>query len=168
MMIDNTDRALLAEIADGLPLVARPYAVVGARLGLSEAETISHLRRMIEDGVISRFGIIVNHRELGYHANAMVAWDIPKELLPVLGQRIAIHPFVTLCYERRRSLPVWPYNLYCMIHGTDRQTVLDQIAALIREEKLGEFERAVLFSKRCFKQRGAKYAPKFGGMKGAA
>lgn len=170
MTTDETDCALLAEIADGLPLDSRPYDVIGRRLGLDEKQVISRLKDLICRGVISRFGVIVHHRELGYTANAMVAWDIPDRRVHILGRKIAAHPFVTLCYQRRRHLPQWPYNLYCMIHGKDRETVQDQIDGLSGDEGLEKFDRAVLFSKRRFKQRGACYgaAPLLGRLKGAA
>jgi DNA-binding Lrp family transcriptional regulator len=168
MTPDETDRALLAEIADGLPLDPRPYDIVGRRLGLSEENVISRLKGLIERGVISRFGVIVHHRELGYTANAMVAWDIPDDRVQALGGCMAAHPFVTLCYQRRRHPPEWPYNVYCMIHGKDREAVMDQIATLSRDEELEGFEHAVLFSKRRFKQRGARYGIKENRLKGAA
>ncbi len=168
MRIDDADQRLLAEIADGLPLVAHPYAAVGSALGISETEVVTRLRSLIAAGVISRFGVVVRHRELGYRANAMVAWDVPDRRVASLGRVLADYPFVTLCYERRRHLPEWPYNLFCMIHGTDRAAVEDQIAALSRDQGIENLERAVLFSKRRFKQCGARYGRPQDAWKGAA
>ena len=31
--------------------------------------------------------------------------------------------FVTLCYRRPRRPPLWPYNLFAMVHGKDRALV---------------------------------------------
>ena len=61
---------------------------------------------------------------------------------------------VTLCYRRRRSLPDWPYNLYCMVHGKTRDDVAPVVARLAA---LAGVEPAVLFSVRRFKQCGARY-----------
>ena len=44
-----------------------------------------------------------------------------------------------------------------MIHGTDRSQVLAQIETATRDAGLDGCLRAVLFSRRCFKQRGARY-----------
>ncbi len=60
----------------------------------------------------------------------MVVWDVPDEAVGAIGRRMSELPFVTLCYRRERRPPTWPYNLFCMIHGRDRQTVLGQIAEL--------------------------------------
>jgi DNA-binding Lrp family transcriptional regulator len=159
MELSERDRRLVAAIEDGLPLVSRPYAAVGARIGLGEAEVIEALRRLIAAGVIKRFGVIVRHGELGYRANAMVVWDVPDERVAHAGQRLAELPLVTLCYRRPRHPPVWPYNLFCMIHGRDRRRVEAQIERITVAAGLAALPRAVLFSRRRFKQRGARYAP---------
>ena len=77
MDIDPQDKALITAIEDGLPLVSNPYEAVGAMIGLSENDVIQRLETLIEEGVIRRFGIVVNHRKIGYRANAMVVWDVP-------------------------------------------------------------------------------------------
>jgi DNA-binding Lrp family transcriptional regulator len=151
------DRRLLGAIEDGLPLVPRPYADVALRLGLSEANVISRLQRLAASGVVKRFGLVVRHRELGYRANAMVVWDLPDDEVDDMGSRLAAHDCVTLCYRRRRRPPVWPYNLFCMIHGRGRGEVLEQIAWLNEEPGLDARPPAVLFSRRRFKQCGAHY-----------
>lgn len=159
MELNDRDRRLIAAIQDGLPLVPRPYAAIGKSSGMAEAEVIAGLRRLIDDGVIKRFGVIVRHRELGYRANAMVVWDVPEARVGDAGRSLAALPYVTLCYRRPRRLPVWPYNLFCMIHGRDRHVVealLDQASSTAG---LQDLPRAVLFSRRRFKQRGARYAP---------
>ena len=158
MELNDQDRRLIAAIEDGLAMVPHPYAAIGERIGIGEVEVIARLRRLIDDGVIKRFGVIVRHRELGYRANAMVVWDVPDLRIGDAGRILAALPFVTLCYRRPRRPPVWPYNLFCMIHGRDRGTVealVDQASAAAGLEDL---PRAVLFSRRAFKQRGARYA----------
>ena len=157
MKVSAPERRLLEAIEDGLPIVSRPYREVGLRLGLSETEVIDGLTSLIERGIVKRLGLVVRHRELGYAANAMVVWDIADEEVGDIGRRMSEFPFVTLCYRRPRRPPRWPYNLFCMIHGKDRETVLEQIDRLRRESGLTASSYAVLFSRRRFKQRGARY-----------
>jgi siroheme decarboxylase len=159
MELNDGDRRLIAAIQDGLPLVPRPYAAIGGALHMSEGEVIAGLRRLIEGGVIKRFGVIVRHRELGYRANAMVVWDVPDARVADAGRTLAALPFVTLCYRRPRRLPAWPYSLFCMIHGRDRAAVEALVDEASAAAGLEELPRAVLFSRRRFKQRGARYAP---------
>ncbi len=157
MELTAADRALLAALADGLPLVARPYAEIGRRCGLDEQQVLARLRRMIAAGVIRRFGLVVHHRALGYRANAMVVFDVPEARLPEAARRLAALPYVTLCYRRPRRPPLWPYNLFCMIHGKERARVLALVAEAAEAAGIADLPRAVLFSRRCFKQRGARY-----------
>lgn len=155
--MDAGDRAMLRAIEPGLPLVARPYAALAAKVGLPEAEIIRRLERLTAIGTIRRLGVVVRHRALGYRANAMVVWAPPDERVAELGARIGELPFVTLSYRRPARPPDWPYTLYTMIHGRDRAAVLDQVDQVRTDFDLGDVPYAVLFSGRCFKQHGARY-----------
>ncbi len=157
MELSALDRAVLARVAQGLALVGRPFAVLGRAAGTTESDAIRRLRHLKVNGAIKRMGLIVRHHELGYRANAMVAWDIDDVEVDTVGARMAALPFVTLCYRRRRAPPRWPYNLFAMIHGTDCAVVRAQIDRAITELGLRDQPHAVLFSRRRFKQRGARY-----------
>ncbi|MDH3595676.1 MAG: AsnC family transcriptional regulator [Rhodospirillales bacterium] len=159
MGLNATDLRLIAAIQDGLPLDPRPYARVAEATGLSEREVISRLGRLAEVGVIRRFGVVVHHHELGYRANAMVVWDVPDAEIGEAGRRLAGLPFVSLCYRRPRHLPDWPYNLFCMIHGRDRGAVEALVEEASAAAGLSGRPRDLLFSRKRFKQRGARYAP---------
>ncbi len=156
---DVQDRALVRALEDGLPIEARPYDALARRLGWSEREVIGRLARLIDGGVISRFGLVVKHRRLGYRANAMAVWNVPDDDVDRVAAIFAEQAYVTLCYRRPRRLPDWPYNLFCMVPGRDRATVRGQIADLNDVAAAGALPQAVLFSPRCFKQRGASFAP---------
>jgi DNA-binding Lrp family transcriptional regulator len=155
---DPVRRALIEAVQGGLPLVARPYAAVAEQVGLSEQEVIRLLREFLEQGVIKRLGVVVRHHELGYDANAMVVWDIPDARVGAIGRLLGGFPFVTLCYRRPRRLPQWPYNLFTMIHGRDRDEVMQHVGALVGACGGDASAHQVLFSRRRFKQRGARYS----------
>jgi DNA-binding Lrp family transcriptional regulator len=155
--IDDFDCRLLARLQAGLPLVARPYAALARELGTTEEHVRDRLRGLQADGTVSRFGVVVRHHELGYRANAMVVWDIPDDDVSRVGAKLAGLPYVTLCYRRPRRMPRWPYNLFCMIHGRCREEVLGQVRLASEAAGIAGRDRAVLFSKRRFKQRGARY-----------
>lgn len=155
--LDETDRRLLAAIQDGLPLATRPYAEIGAAIGLAEDEVISRLAHLRQSGIIRRFGVVVRHHEVGYGANAMVVWDVPDERVAELGRCIAGFDFITLCYRRPRRLPQWRYNLYCMIHGKSREEVHAHVEWMAMRCGLQGLPHEALFSRRRFKQCGARY-----------
>jgi len=157
MVLTEADNRLIAAIQEGLPLTARPYADIAGRIGLSEQEVLDRVGQMQKSGIIKRMGIVVRHRELGYTANAMVVWDVPDGRVDEIGRILGGQICVNLCYQRPRRLPAWPYNMFCMIHGKSRRRVLDYLDEIVRSEGLEDIPRKVLFSSKCFKQRGARY-----------
>jgi DNA-binding Lrp family transcriptional regulator len=157
LILDARDRALLAGMEDGLEIVPRPFRALARRAGLREDEAIARLGRMLDAGVISRLGLVVRHRALGFAANAMTVWDVPDDVVDQVGEQLAAEACVTLCYRRPRRLPRWPFNLFAMIHGRERQRVEAQIADLTGRLGLAGYARATLFSRRCFLQRGARF-----------
>ncbi|HUF87184.1 MAG TPA: Lrp/AsnC family transcriptional regulator [Thermohalobaculum sp.] len=152
------DRAILAALSRGLALVAEPYAALARGLDRPEAEVIARIAALAEAGIISRLGVIVRHRRLGWRANAMVVWQVPEAEADAAGEALAAQPGVTLCY-RRRPDPRWPYNLYCMIHARSRDEANATLERAAKATGLGALERRVLFSTRCFRQRGALVLP---------
>ena len=157
MALSDRDRRLLAGLQDGLPLVSRPYAALAEAVGMTEDEVRRRLARLTDWGIIKRLGVVVRHRELGYRANAMTVWDVPDDAVAQAGRTLAALDFVTLCYRRPRRMPTWPYNLFTMIHGRDREQVQERIEQLRESCGLGQVQYDVLFSQRRFKQRGARY-----------
>ncbi len=156
MVLSETDNRVIAAIQGGLPLTSRPWAEIGERLGMSEDAVLARVRALQAGGYIKRMGIVVRHHELGYTANAMVVWDVPDDRVDAVGDALGRQRCVTLCYRRPRR-PGWPYNLFSMIHGKDRERVLDYIDQMVEELDLQGIPREVLFSGRRFKQRGARY-----------
>jgi DNA-binding Lrp family transcriptional regulator len=158
MALRPGDREILAALTRGLRLVPEPYAALARDLARPEAEVIARIAALVEAGIISRLGLILRHRRLGWRANAMVVWQVPEAEIDAAGQRLAARPGVTLCY-RRRPDPRWPYNLYCMIHAKSRDEALTTLDAAAKAAGLAAFPRRVLFSIRCFRQRGALVLP---------
>ena len=154
------EKSLIEAISRGLPLVSRPYELIARQIGSTEARVIEGIQRIIQSGDVKRFGVVVRHRELGYRANGMVVWDMPDERIHELGKCIGRYDFVTLCYQRPRRFPGWPYNLFSMIHGRDPGNVRAQVDFIVEQCGLQKIAHEILFSGRCFKQRGANYAPK--------
>ena len=156
-MIDTIDQKLIAIVQQGLPITSRPYEEIGKPLNLSEDEVIQRISFLKQTGLFKRFGVIVKHQGLGYTANAMVVMNVPDHLAKQTGETISQVSYVNLCYQRPRQGKKWPFNLYCMIHGKSRSKVLHQLDQLVQSCQLSHYERDVLFSQRCFKQRGAFY-----------
>lgn len=148
---------LIGQIQGGLPLVPQPYESIGERIAWSESQVVQALGNLCSQSVIKRLGVVVRHHELGYRANSMTVWDIPDERVHEVGKLLGDEPEVTLCYQRPRIEGRWPFNLFCMVHGKNHDTVRRQVEQLAAKHSLSHIHHELLFSKRRFKQRGAQY-----------
>lgn len=149
------DPNLIQALTHGLPLESRPFDAIGARLGRSETSVLQRLTELCDARVMTRIGVIVRHRALGWRSNAMVVWDISPEVIDEVGLALAQAPGVNLCYRRTRNKIHWPYNLYCMVHAKTREEALATIEQATIASGLKGYSRQILFSIRCFKQQGA-------------
>lgn len=154
--IDAVDRQIIAATQAGLPLTPDPYGDVAASLGLARAEVLARLRHMQAQGIVRRIGVIPNHYALGYRANGMSVWDVPDESARELGERIGALDFVSHCYRRPRYPPLWPYNLFAMVHGRSRAEVEAMVADIARLIGADSRGHAVLYSRRILKKTGLR------------
>jgi siroheme decarboxylase len=162
MSLDATDRALVESTQGGLPLVPRPYAAIGGAIGISEDEALARMQALAARGVVRRIAAAPNHYALGLVSNGMTVWDVTDEAVSELGPKIGALPFVSHSYRRPRALPVWPFNLFAMVHGRTRDEVEEKRARIA--ELLGPAARAsdILYSTRILKKTGLRLRPKEG------
>lgn len=154
--VEPAHAPLAALVEAGLPLVPSPFGEWAAQLGLSCDAVLNQIGQWTRAGTLRRFGLVVRHHEVGYAANAMTVFDIAESEVDAFGERLATQPGVTLCYRRERAQG-WHYNLYCMVHGRSREETLALLYTAIASAGLSGYPRQVLFSRRRFKQQGARY-----------
>lgn len=156
MFMDALDRRLVVATQKGLPLVSRPYEAIADELGVSSELVRTRLEAMLQRGVIRRIGAVPNHYAIGYTENGMSVWNVDDEVIDILGEQVGALDFVTHCYRRPRHLPDWPYNLFAMVHGRDRDAVMKQVGQI--RTLLGAHcaGHDVLFSTRILKKTGLR------------
>jgi DNA-binding Lrp family transcriptional regulator len=154
--IDPLDRQIILATQAGLPLAEQPYDVLAAELGLEVDEVLARIRAMQARGVIRRIAAVPNHYALGYRANGMSVWNVPDDQVRALGRQVGALDYVSHCYLRPRHLPLWPYNLFAMVHGKTREDVAAEVEAIA--DLLGEHCRGheVLYSTRILKKTGLR------------
>lgn len=148
--MDQTDRTLLKELENGLPIVSEPFEELGQRLGISGTEVMERLQDLKEEGIIRKFRARINQRLIGITANAVVAWKIPDMSSSELHSCFASFPGVSHCYQRKPVPGRWDYTLYTVHHGRSREGVLAQVKML--SDKTGIQSYVVLFSTEEFKR----------------
>ena len=153
--IDQDEYALAAHVEEGLPILARPFDVWAEALGWPVASVLARIQQWLDAGILRRFGNVVRHHEFGFQANAMTVFAVPAAQIDALGCALAEQPEVTLSYQRATAAG-WPYNLYCMVHGRDRETVRNTIADIVHRCGLKAYPCEILFSLQRFKQEGGR------------
>ena len=104
--LDELDRAILNEIQSNFPIVSRPYAEVGVRVGADEEQVLGRVRNLMESGVIRRLGANFTSRKLGY-TSTLCAARVPPESLERFVELVNRYPGVTHNYLRRHHFNVW-------------------------------------------------------------
>jgi len=152
--LSATERRVINELQNDLPLVPAPFGRMAARLNMDAAEFLARCQSLLPRGVIRRFGASVNHREVGFRANAMACWVAPPQMVDAAGQKLAQLSEVSHCYERKTN-PLWQYNLFAMIHGHTREAcrkIADKVS-----RQTGLKDGVLLFSTREIKKKRVKY-----------
>ena len=104
--LDDADRRIVNRLQDGLPLVERPYAAVAAELDLSEGELLYRLERLLEDGVLSRFGPMYHAERLG-GGLTLAALEVPEADYERVTAAVNAFPEVAHNYRREHRLNMW-------------------------------------------------------------
>lgn len=104
--LDAVDRKLLTLIQKEFPLNARPYAVFGSALGLSEEETLARVTRLKAGHMVRQISAIFDTRRLGYQSS-LVAARYPKDRLTEAADVVSEHPGVSHNYGRNHAYNLW-------------------------------------------------------------
>ncbi|HEY8805289.1 MAG TPA: Lrp/AsnC family transcriptional regulator [Clostridium sp.] len=119
-MISCLDKSIIRRIQEDLPLVPEPYKEIAQELGITENELMDKIKEFSSSGIIRRVGTIVNHRNVGFIANAMVVWTVPEDLIKDVSKIMISFSQVSHCYQRP-TFPEWPYNVFTMVHAGSKQ-----------------------------------------------
>lgn len=104
--MDDLDRKILALIQHDFPLVSRPYALIGEKVGCSEEEAFRRVVAMKRAGIIRRIGGNFDSRKLGY-VSTLVGIRVPEENLDRVAALVNSYPEVTHNYQREGPVNLW-------------------------------------------------------------
>lgn len=145
MTSDAQDRRLLDVLQEGFPISPQPYAELGERLGLSEADVLDRVKRLHATGRIRGIGPIFDLHRLGY-VSTLCAAQVEPERLEEVADRINSFAEVTHNYQRDHA-----YNLWFTVIAPSQER-LESIVTAIRNEP-GVIEAASFPSEKTYKIR---------------
>jgi len=156
LKLSSTDRAVINELQQDLPLIEKPFDIMSMHLSMDINKFISHCQSLLQRGVMRRFSASINHNSLGFMANALACWKVPLEMVKTTGKKMAAFQEISHCYERRTS-PLWPYNLYAMMHTGTKEACASIADKVSSESGLDKNGFVLLFSTKEVKKTRIRY-----------
>jgi DNA-binding Lrp family transcriptional regulator len=122
--MDELDRRIVNALQGGFPVSPRPFEEAARQLGTDEATLIARLRRLLEQGVLTRFGPLFNAERLG-GAFTLCAMAVPRQDFERVAAIVNSFPEVAHNYEREHR-----YNLWFVVAATDTARLRQAVAAI--------------------------------------
>ncbi|MEX2059738.1 MAG: Lrp/AsnC family transcriptional regulator, partial [Nitrosopumilaceae archaeon] len=148
------DKEFIRELQKDLEIVDKPFSKVAQNLGMTEEQVFDKLRSYEEIGVMRRFAAILRHRDVGFVANGMIVWKVPKDRITDVGGKLGAFPQVSHCYQRP-VYPDWPYNVFSMIHCKSEDEAQEMAKTIQKQINVDDYK--ILFSAREFKKTRVEY-----------
>lgn len=110
--LDESDRAILNAFQGGFPVVERPFepaarALSDRGIDISGADLCERVRYLDAEGVLTRFGALINAEAIG-GAATLVAMHAPEERFEEIAEQVNAHREVAHNYEREHPhLNMW-------------------------------------------------------------
>lgn len=121
-----------------------PWAGRAADAGLSIERFCEVAKKLDEKGVIGRFSTFLEHvkpSQAGVRVtrfNGLFHWKVPKGMEERGGSEVGRHPIMTHCYWREGGPRFGNVNIMGVVHGTDRDRIMEHKAAIDRHlESIG-------------------------------
>jgi DNA-binding Lrp family transcriptional regulator len=100
------DLLLIDDLHGGFPLSERPFAEVGARLGMGETQVIERLHRLLARGLLTRFGPLFQIERAG-GLFVLAAMEVPEADFDRVAALLHAMPEVAHNYRREHRLNMW-------------------------------------------------------------
>ena len=100
------DARLVERLHGDLPLTDQPFAAVGTEIGMDEDEVLERLRRLLSQGVLTRFGPLYQIERAGGQF-VLAALEVPPERFDEVAQIVNALPEVAHNYRREHAFNMW-------------------------------------------------------------
>jgi len=148
------NKEFIRELQKDLEITDRPFLTYAQKLEMTEDQVFEKLKSLEEIGVMRRFAAILRHRDVGFTANGMIVWEVPKDRIKEVGEKLGSFPQVSHCYQRP-VYPDWPYSVFSMIHCKSEEEASEVAKTIQKQINIDEYK--ILFSTREFKKTRVKY-----------
>ncbi len=131
--MDECDRAIINAFQGGFPVFERPFgpaaqALTERGIEISANELLDRIRQLDEEGILSRFGALINAEAIGGTAT-LVALHAPEERFEEIAELVNAHREVAHNYEREHP----HLNMWFVVSVADSEDVERVLADIERE-----------------------------------
>ncbi|MUV87184.1 Lrp/AsnC family transcriptional regulator [Natronomonas sp. CBA1123] len=131
--LDRIDRAVINAFQGGFPVVEEPFepaaeALRARGIDVTGAELLERVQRLDDDGVLTRFGALINAQEIG-GAATLVAMHAPEERFEEVAEQVNAHREVAHNYEREHP----HLNMWFVVSVADPDAVEDVLGNIESE-----------------------------------
>ena len=127
-------RIFINRFQGGFPIVERPFHRVAAKLDMTEAALIQMVERLLEQGVLSRFGPLYDPARLG-GAVTLAALSVPATEFERVAALVNACTQVAHNYRRDHAL-----NMWFVVAAHDLQGVADCLASIAERTGLPVYD----------------------------
>ncbi len=129
--MDDLDRRIVNTLQDGFPVCERPFRAAAAELGTTEEELIARVDRLLDEGMLTRFGPLFQIERMG-GAFTLAAMEVPAERFDEVAGIVNLLPEVAHNYAREHALNMWfvlatedPEDTAAAVRAIERRTGLE-------------------------------------------
>ncbi len=121
------DALIINYLQDGFPICDTPYLHVANQLGLTEEDVLARLKKLLDNGTLTRFGALYNAERMG-GALTLAAIKVPEKDFEYVTNIVNTFPEVAHNYARNHELNMW------FVVATETPEQLDNTLAAIEQQ----------------------------------
>ncbi len=138
VILNENEKAILSKLQKELEITEMPFSFLSNEK-LSIEDVLKIIRELIAKGVIRRIAAVIDYKEVGFAANVLFACEVPQGRIIEVGEKLALSPLVSHCYERK-TFEAWPYNLFAMLHAQSIDEIKNEVDQFLQAEKLTSYQ----------------------------
>lgn len=104
--MDEIDSRVVTQLQRGFPVTEQPYREAATQLGLTEDELITRLKKLLDEGILTRFGPLYQVERLG-GAYSLAAMQVPEADYDRIAELVNAFPEVAHNYRREHAFNMW-------------------------------------------------------------
>jgi len=101
--MDDIDRQIINNLQTGFPICDNPYQVIAQQLNLTEDNLITRLQKLLDTGILSRFGPLFHAEKMG-GGLTLAAVSVAEDQFDQIAEIINQFPEVAHNYARHTRL----------------------------------------------------------------